>query len=228
MVQYAHRIGTDFYGRVFYADDGDQEDVIVSELETLRWEIGQENFQKQSQTSADEQILLLGANVETKNVVIPVFTSFKQNVVEFENVQQNMKLTLPQENLKEHASAGGNSAVFGLATVMNKFVSYAALIFFCSSFCFVVGHLLLGRHSTFAPLLNCNLRGRLEHCSIVQIAIFNSQPNFTTFPTSLLIYNSTFQPRTSVLKNICFISGSRFIRSYFAFISLFLQLQDQI
>ena len=110
-----------------------------------------------------------------------------------------MKLTLPQENLKEHASTGGNSAVFGLATVMNKFVSYAALIFFCSSFCFVVGHLLLGRHSTFAPLLNCNLRGRLEHCSIVQIAIFNSQPNFTTFPTSLLIYNSTFQPRTSVL-----------------------------
>ena len=86
VVQYVHRIEKDFYGRVFYADDGDQEDVIVSELETLRWEIGQENFQKQSQTSADEQILLLGANVETKNVVIPVFTSFKQNVVEFENV----------------------------------------------------------------------------------------------------------------------------------------------
>ena len=56
VVQYVHWIGKDFYGWVFDVNDGDQEDVIVSELETLQWEIGQENSQKIliSQTSAGE------------------------------------------------------------------------------------------------------------------------------------------------------------------------------
>ena len=97
----------------------------------------------------------------------------------------NAELTtqLAQLPVLKHAHMAGKGALLQLFPILNKFLGSAAWVFVCFQFCFVVWHLFLRWDSSFMLLLNWNLRGRVEHCSIYQITIFNSQPPFKNIPT---------------------------------------------
>ena len=96
--------------------------------------------------------------------------------------------------MTEQTDTSSNGYFLGLAPVKKGFLSYAALVYFCFAVCLLKWYLCLEYSSPFfAAFKNCNLRGRLERCSLFQISIFNSQPTFATIPTNQQTYNSTFQ-----------------------------------
>ena len=220
-----HVIGEYFYCRIFYEEDGDQEDIKISELESLRGETEKDSGTGYVPSAVVDSILLSGASAESVQqaacTVSEVrkcrsFESVADDYVKIRGIAGSTQSTrldelgkvehepsdirsellsnVEQENVTEQTDTSSNGYFLGLAPVKKGFLSYAALVYFCFAVCLLKWYLCLEYSSPFfAAFKNCNLRGRLEHCSLFQISIFNSQPTFATIPTNQQTYNSTFQ-----------------------------------